>query len=122
MLYFSAYDSAGGQRGLFVYDPVANETRHIIAGFDYFLESEHWNGGWGDGALNQYTMAVFNNKLYFNACVGGGQRDPNIAVAGPPSLWCIDGAPTTGFATPTLVFNVGGQSGLQPFSLTTANF
>jgi hypothetical protein len=118
MLYFSAFDSAYGQRGMFVYDPVANETRHIIAGFNYFLESETWLLDWGGGALNQYTMAVFGNKLYFNACQGGGPADVNLAVAGPPSLWCIDGAPTTGFATPTLV----GQAGLQPFSLTTASF
>jgi hypothetical protein len=119
-LYFSAYDSPNGQRGLFVYDPVANETTHIIPSFAYFLDAEA-STDWGDGALNQYTMAVFNNKLYFNASQGGLDGSTLVFV-GKPSLWSIHGAPTTGFATPTLVSAGGGQDGLQPFSLTTANF
>jgi hypothetical protein len=110
MLYFTAYDTAPADgRGLFVYDPVTNVTRQIIESSAYNLDPGNWQQLWG--ARNQYTMAIFNNKLYFNATKAGGQT----------SLWRIDGAPTSGQATPQLVSNVGGQDGLQPYSLTTAN-
>jgi hypothetical protein len=113
MLYFTAYDTAPADgRGLFVYDPVTDVTRQIIESSAYNLDPGNWQETWG--ALNQYTMAVFNNYLYFNATKAGGQ-------AGGPSLWRIDGAPTFGQATPQLVSDVGGQDGLQPYSLTTAN-
>ena len=108
MLYFTAYDSAPpapeGGRGLFVYDPVANHTRQIIMSSAYNLDPGNFQPGWF--AMSQYTMAVFNNKLYFNAT-----KKNDIS----PILWCIDGAPTSGQATPQAV---GGR---QPFSLTTAN-
>jgi ELWxxDGT repeat protein len=110
MLYFTAYDTAAADgRGLFVYDPVANETRQIIESSAYDLNSGNWQDG--SDAVNHYTMAVFDNKLYFNA------TEPR----GKPSLWRIDGAPTFGQATPQLVSS-GGDNGLNPFSLTTANF
>src|ERR1700722_18184075 len=98
MLYFTAYDTAPADgRGLFVYDPVTNVTRQIIESSAYNLDPGNWQQLWG--ARNQYTMAIFNNKLYFNATKAGGQT----------SLWRIDGAPTSGQATPQLVSNVGGQ-------------
>jgi hypothetical protein len=110
MLYFTAYDSAPPNgRGLFVYDPVKNETTHIIKSSAYDLNPGNPPGDWSD--LSQHTMAVFNNKLYFNA------REPR----GKPSLWWIDGVPRSGQATPQLVSG-GGNNGLHPVSLTTANF
>ena len=114
MLYFTDYDTAAADglglgRGLFVYDPVTNETRQIIKSAAYNLDPGNLQTGWN--AKSQYTLAIFNNKLYFNATKAGGKT----------SLWRIDGAPTSGQATPQLVSNVGGQDGLQPYSLTTAN-
>jgi hypothetical protein len=110
MLYFTAYDTPPPDppngRGLFVYDPVKNETRQIIESSAYNLDPGNFQSDWSD--LSQYTMAVFNNKLYFNA----------TETNGTPSLWYIDGAPPSGQATPTLVSS--GER-LQPFSLTTAN-
>jgi hypothetical protein len=114
MLYFTDYDTAAADglglgRGLFVYDPATNETRQIIKSSAFDLDPGSLQTSWGAKSL--YTMAVFNNKLYFNATKVGGQT----------SLWRIDGAPTSGQATPQLVSDVGGQDGLQPYSLTTAN-
>jgi hypothetical protein len=113
-LYFTGQDTDTGGRGLFVYDPVANRTSEIIASSAADLDPGYWNADWG--GLNQITMTVFNNELYFSA---SGPTGSSGALS-VPNLWRTNATLNShGAATPQQVYIQSG--GLEPWSLTTAD-
>jgi len=125
-LYFTGYDDPNNSRGrgLFVYDPVTHTASRLIdshpdpnqtnrAGLDPQFNSD-WEGeqgALGSAMFNQPTMTVFNNDLYFSA------SEPSGDVA---NLWRANLNSQGTSANPTTVHSVS-QTGLAPFSLTTAD-
>ncbi|MBW0019093.1 MAG: hypothetical protein JO236_16315 [Mycobacterium sp.] len=126
-LWFTGYDTyIGGspsERGLFVYDPVNNPGKATqIVHSSQLAFDPGFDAGWaGNGqtpaegfGLNQTTMTVFDNDLFFSA------SEPSSGVA---NLWRANltfdshGSPKL---TPAVVASVA-QTGLRPFSLTTVS-
>jgi hypothetical protein len=111
MLYFTAYDTYinefASQRGLFVYNPVENHVSEPIKSSTAALDPQFstiWEG------LNQTTMTVFNNDLYFSA---SSNESSGLSDLFRANL----NAQGTG-ASPTLVASVA-EFGVVPYSLTT---
>jgi hypothetical protein len=135
-LYFTGYDSSNGPtRGLFSYDPVTKTTTHLLKSLNKEHSNEEfdlspnyegdWNGspsGGGSAAGNgsPFTMAAFNNKLYFN-CNPVNPVDPTVW---PQGLYYWDPATdwdqkTQTALPPTLVSGTGGS---EPICLTVVDF
>lgn len=123
VLYFTAYDTyingIANTRGLFVYDPVANQVHEPIPSGTAQLDPE-FTPGWeippsaGPVNFNQTTMAFFNDDLYFTAQAGSGSESN-------PNLWKANlNLNSLGHtANPHTVYVESG--GLCPLALTVAN-
>jgi hypothetical protein len=116
MLYFTGqdentnkhsptYESAG--YGLYVYDPMTGDISEVInSGTADFSFNSNFEG------LNQTTMTLFNNDLYFSALAGTGAGSVN-------NLWRAN-LDSQGNANPSAVYESQNDA-LDPYSLTTTD-
>jgi hypothetical protein len=119
VLFFTGNDTSNGNgRGLFAYIPGENKTFRPVpsAQFDFSRTYEGtWNGSppSGHGNGSPFTMAAFNNKLYFNCNPAVG--DQGLYVWDPAKWNMITGANVP----PRLVTNTDESN---PICLTVVNF
>jgi ELWxxDGT repeat protein len=124
-LYFTARDTNShgdfGSRGLFVCYPPTCNTSEIIPSFlqssshsasDSVLDLDPSTFYNSKGALNQTTMTVYDNKLYFSAW------QPNGGEASTNNLWRT-GSDVNDWPASARPVNSIGSNSLHPWSLTT---